>query len=167
MISVHTRKIMAFVITLVLAAAQAAPAHAEATTVTERMVVQLDSLGVSLTACNGEAVPLTGEIQITSQTTIDAGGMIHERLMSVPHNVRGVGSVTGTQYRAVGGDRWVWYHTADPVYVPYVFTQTDLLNLVGQGQPGILQTRFLFHYNVDADGAVKVAVEVDTGKCIG
>ncbi len=167
MISVYFRKMLTLVITLVLAAVTTAPAHAEATTIIERTVVNLADSDVSITACNGEEVPLTGKLHLTSQTTIDAGGRIHERVMTVADGVGGVGSDTGTQYKAVGGDRWTWNYTADADYAPYSFTQTDLLNLVSQGGTDNLQAKFTFHLTVDLNGLETVVVDASSEGCVG
>jgi hypothetical protein len=167
MISAHSRKILALVITLMLAAVTTAPVHAEATTIVERTIVNLADYDVSITACNGEEVPLTGKLHLTSQTTIDAGGRIHERLMTVTDGVSGVGADTGTQYKTVGGDRWTWNYTADADYAPYSFTQTDLLNLVSPGGTDNLQAKFTFHLTVDLNGLETAVVDASSVECVG
>ena len=167
MIFVYFRKILALVITLALATVTTAPAHAEANSVSERVIVNLEDNDISVIACNGEEVPLTGKLHLTSQTTLDAGGRIHERLMTVPDGVGGVGSDTGTQYKAVGGDRWTWNFYADDDYAPYSFTQTNVLNLVSQGGTENLQAKFIFHLTVDLNGLVTVVVDTFSEGCIG
>lgn len=164
MISVHFRKILTLVITLVLAAGTAAPAYAQATTITERVVEPLDD-AVAI-ACNGEEVIMSGELHLTFQTTIDDGGGIHERFTLVPHAVRGVGSVTGTQYQAVGGNHWHVF-TADAESASLNFTQAEMFNLISQGGNDNLQLRFTFHATVNANGVETVYFDSSSEKCVG
>ncbi|HEX5836769.1 MAG TPA: hypothetical protein VFY26_02980 [Anaerolineales bacterium] len=164
MISVQFRKILTFVITLVLAAGTTAPAYAQAVTITQRFVEPID--GASAIACNGEEVIVTGELHITFQTTVDAAGGIHERFTLVPHNVRGVGSVTGTQYKAVGGNHWHVF-TGDADFAPFNFTQAEMFNLVSQGGSDNLQLKFTFHGTVNANGVETVFFDRASAQCLG
>ena len=109
MISVHSRKILRLVITLALA------------------------------ACNGEDVFVSGELHLTFQTTIDAGGGIHERYSLVPYNVRGMGSDSGTQYSLVGGHRSNFNADADSA--PLIFMNTEMFNMVSLEEPIICRER--------------------------
>ena len=164
MISVHFRKILTLVITIALAAVTTVPAHAQATTITDRVVEPLD--GAVAIACNGEEVIMSGELHITFQTTVDSGGGIHERFTLVPHNVRGVGSVTGTQYKAVGGNHWHVF-TADADSAPFNFTQAEMFNLVSQGGNENLQLKFTFHGTVNANGVETVFFDYSSEQCAG
>ena len=164
MIAVHARRILMLVITLALAAFTAAPAHAQAVTITQRFVESID--GASVIACNGEEVIVTGELHLTFQTTVDANGGLHERFTMVPHNVRGVGSVTGTQYKAVGGNHWHVF-TAGADSLPFNFTQAEMFNLVSQGGSENLQLKFTFHGTVNANGVETVFFDRASGKCVG
>ena len=164
MISAYSRKILTLVIMFVLAAVSTAPAYAQATTITETIIESLD--GAVAIACNGEEVIVTGEAHITFQTTVDAGGGIHERFSLVPHNVRGVGSVTGAQYKAVGGNHWHVF-TADADSAPFNFTQAEMFNLVSQGGNENLQLKFTFHGTVNANGVETVFFDHSSEQCVG
>lgn len=164
MISVHFRKILMLGISFALAAVTAVPVHAQAVTITTRIVEPLD--GATAIACNGEEVIVTGELHITFQTTVDSGGGIHERFTLVPHNVRGVGSVTGTQYKAVGGNHWHVF-TADADSAPFNFTQAEMFNLVSQGSSENLQLKFTFHGTVNAIGVEAVFFDQASAQCLG
>ena len=162
MIFVDTRKILALVITLVLAAVTTFPAHAEATTSTERVIEPFDTIAI---ACNGEVVLLSGELLLIFHTTVDSRGGFHDKFTLVPRNVRGVGSETGTEYKAVGGDRSSF--TADIDDGPVVFTNTDMFNLVSNGSADNLQGKFTFHITINANGEITSEVDAFSEKCVG
>jgi hypothetical protein len=164
MISVHFRKIFTLLITLALAAGTTMPAYAQAVTITEKVIEPLD--GATAIACNGEEVIVTGELHVTFQTTVDTAGGIHERFTLVPHNVRGVGSVTGTQYKAVGGNHWHVF-TAAVDSAPFNFTQAEMFNLVSQGGNENLQLKFTFHGTVNANGVETVFFDHSSEQCVG
>ena len=163
MISVHFRKILTLVITLALAAVTTAPAYAQATTFTERVIEPLDEIIIS--PCNGEEVIITGELHLTFQTTIDAGDGLHERFTLVPNGVRGVGSDTGTQYSLVGGHRSNF--SADADSAPLTFMNTEMFNLVSQGGTDNLQGTINFHVTVNASGVETVVVDQLSLQCVG
>ena len=163
MISVHSRKILALVITLALAAVTTAPANAQATTFIERVIEPLDESIIS--PCTGEEVHFTGELHLTFHTTIDAGGGIHSKFTLVPHNVRGVGSDTGIQYQAVGGHRS--HFSADADSAPLIFTDTEMFNLVSQGGTDNFQGKFTFHVTINANGVETVVVDQASERCLG
>ena len=162
MISVHLRKILTLVIMLVLAAVTAAPAYAQATTITERVIEPLDAI---VPVCNGEEVHLTGELHLTFQTTIDASGGIHERFTLVPDSVRGVGSVTGTIYQLVGGHRSSFNMDADSA--PLFFMNTEMFNLVSQGGTANLLGKINYHVTINANGVESVEVDQLSLQCVG
>ena len=162
MISVHSRKILVLVITLALAAVTTFPAYAQAFTITERVTEPFETI---ITACNGEDVFLSGELLLIFHTTFDARGGIHDKFTLVPRHVRGVGSVTGTAYKAVGGQRS--HFNADADFAPLNFTETSMFNLVSQGGTDNLQIRFTFHVTVNANGVETVVVDHFSAKCVG
>ena len=164
MIAVRFRRMLMLVISFALAAVTAVPAQAQAVTITQRFIESID--GASAIACNGEEVIVTGELHITFQTTVDAGGGLHERFTLVPHNVRGVGSVTGTQYKAVGGNHWHVF-TAGADSLPFNFAQAEMLNLVSQGDSDNLQLVFTVHGTVNTNGVETVFFDRASGKCVG
>lgn len=162
MISVHSRKILAIVIALTLAAITTFPTYAQAITFTDRVTVPFETL---LTACNGEDVFLSGELLLIFHTTIDDRGGIHEKFTLVPRHVRGVGSVRGTQYKAVGGQRS--HFNADADFAPLNITETSMFNLVSQGGTDNLQIKFTFHVTVNANGEETAFVDHFSAKCVG
>ena len=162
MISAHTRKILALVMTLTLVAVTAFPAYAQASTITERVIEPFDTIVI---ACNGEEVFLSGELLLIFHTTIDAGGGIHEKFTLVPNHVRGVSTVTGIQYKAVGGDRSHFNAYTD--FAPFIFTNTDMFNVISQGGSENLQVKFTFHVTVNANGVEAVFVDHFSAKCVG
>jgi hypothetical protein len=162
MISVYTRKFLALVITLSLAAATFIPAYAEALTTTERVTEPYEDV---VTACNGEDVFVSGEVLLIYQDTIDDTGGIHSQFTLVPSKVRGVGSATGTQYLAVGGDREHFNFYSDGA--PLSLTNTDMYNLVSQGGTDNLQVKFTFHITINADGEITAIFDHSSEVCNG
>jgi hypothetical protein len=162
MISVRSRKILALMITLVLAAVTAFPAYAQAFTITERVIEPFET---TVPACNGEDVTVSGELLLISHTTIDAGGGIHSTFTLVPGEVRGVGSVTGIQYKAVGGQRD--HFNADADFAPLNETFTSMFNLVSQGGTDNLQIKATFHMTINANGEVTAFVDRFSAECVG
>jgi hypothetical protein len=161
MISVHSRKILALVITLALAAVTTFPAYAQAFTMTERVTEPFETFVV---ACNGEEVFLSGELLLIFHTTIDDRGGIHDKFTLIPRHVRGVGSA-GTLYKAVGGQRS--HFNADADFAPLNFTDTSMFNLVSQGGSDNLQIKFTFHVTINANGVETVVVDHFSAKCVG
>lgn len=162
MISVHSRKILALVITLALAAVTAFPAYAQAITFTDRVIEPFET---TVLACNGEEVTVSGELLLIFHTTIDAGGGIHSKFTLVPRHVRGVGSATGIQYKAVGGQRD--HFNADADFAPLNETFTTMFNLVSQGGSDNLKFKGTFHITLNAKGEVTAFVERFSERCVG
>ena len=161
MISGQSRKILALVIALALAAITALPANAQAISFRDREIVPFEALVI---ACNGEEVFLSGELLLMSHTTIDARGGFHSKFTLVPRHVRGVGSA-GTLYKAVGGQRD--HFNADADFAPLNETFTTMFNLVSQGGSDNLQFKGTFHITVNAQGEVTAFVERFSEKCVG
>ena len=162
MISVHSRKILALVITLALAFVTAFPAYAQAITTTDRVIEPFET---TVPACNGEDVTVSGELLLIFHTTIDAGGGLHSTFTLVPHEVRGVGSVTGIEYKAVGGQRDQSYEAAG--FAPFNATFTSMFNLVSQGGTDNLQIKATFHVTINANGEETVFFDRFSAECVG
>jgi len=162
MISAHSRKILALVITVALAAVTTFSAYAQATTVTDRETVPYETI---VTACNGEDVYLSGELLLISQTTVDANTGVHSQFTLVPQYVRGVSSLTGTQYKAVGGDRSHFNIDADSA--PATYTNTDMFLLVSQGGTENLLAKFTLHVTVNANGETTAFIDNFSAECVG
>ena len=162
MISAHTRKILTLVTMLALAAGSTFPAYAQALTVTDRVTVPFETV---ITACNGEDVFLSGELLLIFHTTIDDRGGIHSKFTLVPRAVRGVGSLTGIQYKAVGGQRDQF--NADADFAPLNETFTSMFNLVSQAGTDNLQIKATFHITIDANGEVTAFLDRFSAECVG
>jgi hypothetical protein len=139
------------------------PVYAQATTVRETVTEPLDL--VLFNECTGEAVALTGELRITTKTTIDADGGTHATFHLVPQDVQGVGLESEIEYRGVGGARI--HFNADADEVPSIFTATALFNLVTQGGSDNLQVKYRFHVTVNATGEVTAEVSDFIIRCVG
>ena len=161
MISAHTRKILALVMTLALVAITAFPAYAQAFTITERFIEPFETFVV---ACNGEEVFLSGELLLIFHTTIDDRGGIHDKFTLVPRHVRGVGSA-GTLYKVVGGQRS--HFNADADFAPLNITETTMFNVVSHGGSDNLQIKVTFHVTVNANGVETVIFQHFSAKCVG
>jgi len=131
----------------------------QAETTIERLVVPFVFDGVN--PCNGEVVLLTGELKITTRTTVDAQGRTHVALTLVPSEVRGDGE-SGTEYRAVGGQREHVQVTESPFFVD---SFTSVFNLVSQGSTDNFRQNIVFHVTVTADGTVRSEVERFSERC--
>lgn len=162
MISLYASKILALVMALALAAFATFSAHAEATTITDRVIEPFDTI---IEACNGELVYLSGELLLTFHSTIDDQGKLHESFMLIPRNIRGVGSMTGTEYRAVGGDRSIFNVDIDDA--PLTYTNTDMFNLVSQGSSDNFLGKFTIHVTFNANGEWTADVDHFSGECVG
>ena len=162
MISKRSHNIVALVIALILAAVMALPAYAQAFTATDRVIEPFETV---ITACNGEDVYLSGELLLIFHTTIDARGALHSKFTLVPRNVRGVGSWTGTLYKAVGGQRDHFNTAVD--FAPLNETFTSMFNLISQGGSGNLKIKATFHITVNANGEVTVFFDRFSARCVG
>lgn len=134
--------------------------YAEASTETEMVIEPYDAL---ITACNGEDVALSGELLFIFHDTVDAGGGFHSTFIVVPKDVRGVGSETGLNYKAVGGTREQYSFTKDN---HSTYTNTSMYNLVSQGGSENLRARFTFHITFNADGDPVVEVDHSSESCV-
>ena len=137
-----------------------AMAGAEAVTSTDMVTVPYDETVVS--PCNGEPVVLSGSLLLIFHTTMDANGGFHGDFTLVPQQVRGVGVVSGTQYKAVGGTRST-FNTNGATE----FTSTDTYNLVSQGGIDNVLVTSTFHITFDANGVPTAVVDNFNLKCVG
>ena len=162
MISVGPRKILALMIALALAAVTTLPTYAQAITTTDRVIVPFEIL---LNACNFEEVILSGELLVISHTTTDAHGGLHVEVTSVLRHVSGVGAVTGTLYKSVGGDRFHVNFAADLIRSNFTMTHTS--NLISKGGTDNRVVQFIFHGTSNAKGETTVVVERFSSECVG
>jgi hypothetical protein len=107
-------------------------------------------------------VVLTGELTVTTRTTVDGQGRTHEAFNLVPSHVRGEGE-GGTAYMAVGGQREHRNFDENAAF-PFVGTFTDTFNLISTGGVDNFTATTLFHVTVTADGTVRADIaRVDEG----
>ena len=162
MVFVQFRKVLALAVILAFAAAvTASSATAEAITTTEREIVPF---ATTASGCVGEDVFLSGELLLISHTTFDASGGGHSKVTLVPKNVRGVGSVSGTQYKAVGGSRSHFISTSSSALS---FSITDMFNFISATSIDNMQVKFTFHVTLNANGIQTALVENFSAKCVG
>jgi hypothetical protein len=158
-----TQPQLGFLVTLtLLGLARTMSVHAQATTTVERFTDTFVFDDVN--PCNGEAVTLTGELNITIRTTVDSQGKTHVAFTLVPSAVRGEGE-SGTSYKAVGGQREHFNSIDNAPPIDDTFTET--FNLIGQGSTDNLEAHVIFHITIAADGTVKSEVERVRAECRG
>ena len=162
MISIYTRKILVLLITLTLAAVITLPASAQAIVINGRFI---DLFQTRVTACNGEEVFLSGEILVIYQTTTDALGGIHSKSTLVANQIRGVGSLTGTEYQALGGGRS--HINQDTDTAPYIFSNTNMFNVVSQAGTDNLRINYTLHMTINPNGEVTAQVDQFSSTCVG
>lgn len=160
--SKYARKIFALALALALSAVATFPTFAKATTASE---IFTEPYNATITACNGEEVQLSGELLFIFHTNRDAQDALHTAITLVPNRVTGVGSETGTTYRAVGGDRENYYNL-DGI-APITYTNTDMYNLVSQDGSDNLQIKYTFHVTVNANGEISTEVDHFSEMCVG
>lgn len=161
-VSAHIRRLLPIVMALSLIAVFTSSVSAQAIAFHSREIVPFELVDIG---CNGEAVFFSGELLLISQTTFDSRGGVHYQDKLVPKNVRGVGSLTGAQYKAVGGDRA--HFNAASGDAPYNFTETSMYKLVSQGSSDNLQIKLTLHTTVNAKGETTSEVEHFSSRCGG
>jgi hypothetical protein len=133
---------------------------ATATTDVERATIPFAFDDVN--PCNGEPVTITGELHTTTRTTVDSNGAVHIAFNLVPSQVRGEG-VSGTAYKAVGGEREHFNVTLDDA--PVTDTFTSVFNLISQGGTDNFIHKETFHVTVNANGEEIVLFDKDSSEC--
>jgi hypothetical protein len=136
---------------------------AQATTYRDEIVVPFD--GTQFNPCTGDVVQITGELRISSKTTIDARGGMHSTYTLLPRNVRGVSIYDGTKYKAVGGERSSF--NADADYAPLNSTFTSMFNFISQGGGANFKIKITSHYTIDAKGNLTADVYKYSSECSG
>jgi hypothetical protein len=93
----------------------------------------------------------------------DASGGFHAHFSLVPRHVQGVGA-SGTQYRAVGGQRET-FNVSGHGTVTDTFTSQFLL--ISQGSVDNLQVRETLHLTITPKGDVTANVDDFSARCVG
>lgn len=133
---------------------------AAAVTSTTRTTVPFSRL--MLNPCTGEQVGLSGTLLLINHTTLDDSGGVHSVFILVPQQVRGVSLATGSQYKAVGGDRVIFNSNGATD-----FTHTDEFILVSQGGTDNLLILITEHITLNAKGVLTAEVSNFEIKCVG
>ena len=107
---------------------------------------------------------MTGELVLTTRTTIDATGGFHIAFNLVPSSVRGTGA-SGAAYKAMGGEREHFNVALDDA--PLTDTFTSVFNLVSQGSTDNFIAKVTFHVTVNANGQVTVFFDKVSTACGG
>jgi len=137
------------------------PVGAQAESIVERFTEPF--VFDSVNPCNGEPVLISGELKITTRTTVDGGGTVHIAYNLVPSQVRGEGA-SGVAYKAVGGQR---EHINAGEGEQVIDTFTDTFNLISSGGTENFRARTVFHVTVTADGTVRTLFERGGEECRG
>jgi len=152
--------LLALLLTVTLAPAIAVSARTMADVDREIVPFEFDDVN----PCNGEPVTLTGELIVTTRTTVDAEGRLHIAYNLVPSGVRGTGA-SGAAYKAVGGEREHFNVAVDDA--PLTDTFTSVFNLVSQGSTDNFIAKVTFHVTVDANGQETVFFDNSDSECHG
>jgi hypothetical protein len=122
------------------------------------------SVAGSTLTCDNEVFNITaGAFQIVTHETLTPSGAYH---VIVEGNAQGVKAVSpsGATYQVPGGF-WIEVNLTPGATV---MTETDVLNVVGQGGAPDFTARAVVHTTVDANGNVTAVVDhlTATGTCV-
>jgi hypothetical protein len=122
-------------------------------------VIQNDTMPLSqevANPCTGDVFIASGSIHLVIAETIDLSGGMHFHIDVNVSNVTGVGSITGSRYRGVGGF-WAEFNGRAPY--PFTMTETAVFGLISQGSSPNLVSTATFHFTVNANGTVTSTVD--------
>ena len=118
----------------------------------------------STVTCDGTDFNVTaGDFQIVTHETLTPSGAYHLTVEGTAQGVKAV-APSGATYRVPGGFKIEVNLTPGAT----VMTETDVLNVVGQGAAPNFTVRAVVHTTVDANGNVTAVVDhlTATGDCI-
>jgi hypothetical protein len=152
------RLVLLAVLVAAISASNAAAAPASGGTTITRQDVTGD-----LVVCDGEVLTVTaGTFKIVVHETATPSGAYH---LTVAGNAQGVRAVAanGATYQLPGGF-WITVNVTPGATAE---TQTDVLNVIGQGSAPNFTVRGVVHTTVDANGRVTASVDrfTATGNC--
>ena len=156
------RRHVGFLLMLIVVSRGQTDVLAQATTVIERVTVPFVFDNVN--PCNGQRMLLTGELNLTTRTTVDNQGNIHISFSTVPSRVEGVGE-DGSWYKAVGGNHE--HNNAFANSGQFVGTVTDSFRLIGAGGADNFHAKAVVHVTITGDGTVRTLVEHFGAECHG
>jgi hypothetical protein len=154
------RRFSVLALTLVLACSIVA---ASALASSPATIVRQDVAGTTV-VCNGGTLAVTsGTFQLVIQETAAPSGGYH---LIVEGNAQGVKALAsdGATYQIPGGF-WIELNATPGATIS---TETDVLNVVGQGSAPNFAVRAIVHTTVDANGNVTAFVDhfIATGSCV-
>jgi hypothetical protein len=126
-------------------------------------IIRQDVTGATV-VCNGGTLTVTsGTFRIVTHETVTPSGGYH---LIVEGNAQGVNALapSGASYQIPGGF-WIEVNATPGATTS---TETDVLNVIGQGSAPNFTVRGLVHTTVDANGSVTAFVDhfTATGSCI-
>jgi hypothetical protein len=156
-------KFISFVATLgLIAMLGVAPALAQATTVTDNVLVPTEIFVFVPCARGGagEFVELTGTLHILFVTTIDDKGGFHSKFHFQPQGITGTGFTTGDKYQGTGVTQGSFNGK-----VGFETTFVNNFKIIGQGAGNNFLIHENFHVTVNANGEVTASVDNFSVKC--
>lgn len=148
---------------LVAHAPLATTAHAQANTTTTNQTLTLSN--VTVNACNGEPVALTGRIHLVTHFTQSSSGSTNFTLHSNYEEVQGTGQQTQTLYRGVSSN--THKDTNNGPTPQFEFTNVDRFRLISLGPSPNLIVNTTVHTTVNSNGEATSTVSNFTVNCTG
>lgn len=146
-------------LTMLLCGAQPRAIMAQATTTTTNTTLPLN---MTVTACEGQSVTLSGNIHIVTHVTTNPNGF-HIKEHSNYQNVSGVGQPTPFLYRGVSSNN-THFNNHPP---QSNFSVVDQVLLLSQGLSDNLQVHVTMHFTINANGQTTATVENVRVECNG
>lgn len=103
----------------------------------------------------GESVTLVGPLHVVVTLTSSGPDRGSFTTLVHPQQVTGIGTTTGTLYRALGMTRWSGHQGSAAEY-PSTFTFIDNFRIVGPGTGNDLYSRARYRLTINANGEVSV-----------
>lgn len=136
-----------------------ANAFAAASTVT---TVASFPVNIEATACNGDTVALTGNLNVVAHVSQSASGNLNVEINVDSQGLSGTGLPSGTTYQANSHAHDMFDATAG-----FTTTVVDKFVLIAKGKNPDMITTMTFHYTINADNTVTATVDTFTVKCTG
>lgn len=155
----RTVRLTTFFVALLVVAAIAAAASASG----GASVTRQDVTGAAVLCDNGLLTVTSGTFQIVVHETQTASGAHH---LIVEGNAQGVQAVgPGGEMYLIPGGFWIELNVTPGATTS---TETDVLNVIGQGGAPNFAARAVVHTTVDANGKVTAVVDrfTATGNCV-
>jgi hypothetical protein len=150
------RKTLLLLTTMALALLLAAGvALAQATTQHINQTLPVD-FAVDDQECSGELIHFTGQLHAVFHITNDAAGGIHAAAQFTFADVKGIGEVSGGEYR-LPTTATSTFHTNSEGF-PIIATEHSTSNVIGQGQLPDSKAHLLIHFTINENETVTAEV---------